>query len=96
MSSKQPYLILVYSDWCMMCLHVLPLWQRLTEDLGPIGITLVTVHYDQELDLAQKLGGKRGSLPHIVFVIDSRITYYNEDQFSIVKVIGNYSVNKPE
>lgn len=80
----------------MMCLHVLPLWQRLTEDLGPIGITLVTVHYDQELDLAQKLGGKRGSLPHIVFVIDSRITYYNEDQFSIVKVIGNYSVNKPE
>nr|CAG4650074.1 EOG090X049L [Sida crystallina] len=86
-SQKQPYLVMVYSEWCMMCLHVLPLWQRLVEELEPIGINLVTVHYDHETDLAQKLGGRRGELPHLVLVMDSRITYFNEDQFSVIKVI---------
>nr|CAG4641606.1 EOG090X049L [Eurycercus lamellatus] len=86
-SQKQPYLIMVYSEWCMMCLHLLPLWQRLAEDLGPIGVTLATVHYDQETELAQKLGGRRGELPHVVLVIDSRVSYYKDEQFSIVKVI---------
>lgn len=73
----------------MACLHISPLWQRLTDDLGPIGINLVTVHYDQETDLAQKLGGRRGELPHVVLVMDSKVIYYKENQFSIVKVIGN-------
>ena len=39
-----------------MCLHLLPMWQRLLEDLNPIGINLATVHYDQEMELANKLG----------------------------------------
>jgi DnaJ family protein C protein 16 len=40
-----------------MCVHVLPMWQRLVEDLNPIGINLATVHFDQETELAHKLGG---------------------------------------
>nr|CAG4643131.1 EOG090X049L [Ilyocryptus agilis] len=86
-SHKQPYLIIVYSEWCMMCLHLMPLWQRLSEDLGPIGITLATVHYDQETELAQKLGGRRGELPLVLSIVESKIVYYKEEQFSIAKVI---------
>ena len=71
-----------------MCLHLLPMWQRLLEDLNPIGINLATVHYDQEMELANKLGGRRGELPHIVLVMDSRISFYKDDEFSTVKVIG--------
>ena len=74
----------------MMCLHVIPLWQRLVEELEPIGISLATVHYDQELELAQKLGGRRGELPHLVLVMDARVTYFNEDQFSVIKIIGKF------
>ena len=74
----------------MSCLHLLPLWQRLVEELAPIGINLATVHYDQEMELAQKLGGRRGELPHVVLAVESRITYYKDDQFSIIKVIGNF------
>lgn len=71
-----------------MCVHVLPMWQRLVEDLNPIGINLATVHFDQETELAHKLGGKRGELPHIVLVMESRISCYKDDEFSTVKVIG--------
>jgi len=86
-SHKQPYLILVYSEWCMMCLQLLPLWQRLAEELVPIGINLATVHYDQEMELAQKLGGRRGELPHVVLIVESKINYYKDEQFSVIKVI---------
>lgn len=71
-----------------MCLHVLPIWQRLVEDLNPIGINLATVHFDQEVELANKLGGRRGELPHVVLVMDSRISHYIEDELSNSKVIG--------
>ena len=87
-SKTQPYLVLIYSEWCVLCLHILPLWQRLVDDLVPIGITLSTVHYDKEMELAQKLGGRRDQLPHVAFIIDSKILHYKDDQFSIVKVIG--------
>lgn len=72
----------------MMCLQLLPLWQRLVEELVPIGINLATVHYDQEMELAQKLGGRRGELPHVVLIVESKINYYKDEQFSIIKVIG--------
>ena len=87
-SKTQPYLVLVYSEWCVLCLHILPLWQRLVDDLIPIGINLATVNYEKEIELAQKLGGRRDQLPHVAFVIDSKILHYKEDQFSIVRVIG--------
>jgi len=72
----------------MMCLQLLPLWQRLAEELVPIGINLATVHYDQEMELAQKLGGRRGELPHVVLIVESKINYYKDEQFSVIKVIG--------
>nr|SVE73486.1 EOG090X049L [Daphnia atkinsoni] len=86
-SQNQAYLILIYSEWCLMCLHVLPMWQRLVEDLTPIGINLATVHFDQEVQLAKKLGGRKGELPHIALVMDSRISYYNDNELSTSKVI---------
>nr|SVE76936.1 EOG090X049L [Daphnia lumholtzi]SVE77533.1 EOG090X049L [Daphnia lumholtzi] len=86
-SHSQPYLILIYSEWCLMCIHVLPIWQRLVEDLNPIGINLATVHFDQEVELASKLGGRRGELPHVALVMDSRISHFTEDELSNSKVI---------
>lgn len=72
----------------MLCLHILPLWQRLVDDLIPIGINLATVNYEKEMELAQKIGGRRDQLPHVAFIIDSKILHYKEDQFSIVRVVG--------
>lgn len=89
-SSTQPYLVLVYSEWCLMCLHLLPMWKRLVDDLNPIGINLATVHYEQEIELAHKLGGRRGELPHIVLVMESQVSYFKEEEFSTAKVIGTY------
>nr|CAG4640775.1 EOG090X049L [Eulimnadia texana] len=86
-SNRQLHIILVYSDWCLTCIHALPLWQRLVEEMEPIGIVLGTVRYDREIALAEKLGARKDQLPHVVLVADSKITYYKEDQFSVIKMI---------
>lgn len=71
-----------------MCLHVMPMWQHLVEDLHPIGINLVTVNYDREVNLAQKLGARRAELPHISLVMESRVSSYKGDEYNTVKIIG--------
>nr|CAG4648169.1 EOG090X0BKI [Moina brachiata] len=86
-SHKQPYLLLVYSDWCIMCHQLIVLWQRLNEDLGPIGVGLSTINHDNEIELATRLGGRRGELPHLVLLMDGKVTHYKEEQFSVAKVI---------
>ena len=43
-SSKQPYLILFYSDWCFTCLRIEPIWSRLVDELEPVGFGVATVH----------------------------------------------------
>ncbi len=64
-----------------VCSCVAHMWQQLVEDLNPIGINLASVHFDQETELAHKLGGKRGELPaHIVLVMESRISCYKDDE----------------
>lgn len=92
LSSRQPYLVFVYSEWCLLCLRLLPVWQQLFEDLMPIGINLVTVHYDQEAELAYKLGAKRGELPNISLVMDSRISVFKSEELTNAKIIGLLSI----
>lgn len=74
-----------------MCHQLITIWQRLNEDLGPIGVGLATINYDSEIELANKLGGSRGELPHLVLVMDGKITQYKDEQFSVVKVIGSFT-----
>ena len=92
-SARQPYLLFVYSEWCLLCINLLPVWQQLVEDLTPIGVNLVTVHFDQETELAYKLGAKRGELPHIVLVMDSRTSVFNNDELTNAKMIGRQNNN---
>ncbi|KAF2355454.1 Thioredoxin domain [Trinorchestia longiramus] len=44
-SCHQPYLILFYSDWCMACSHIEPIWQKLVEELQPINFGIATVSF---------------------------------------------------
>ena len=47
-SSRQPYLILFYSDWCFTCLRIEPIWTRIVEELEPVGFGIATVHTEHE------------------------------------------------
>lgn len=71
-----------------MCHQLIVIWQRLNEDLEPIGVNLATINHDNEIELATKLGGRRGELPHLILVMDSKIAHYKDEQFSVAKVIG--------
>jgi len=84
-SSKQPYLILFYSDWCFTCLRVEPIWQRLSEELEPVGFGVATVHTEHEKELARKISVKE--LPHFVLLLDGQVIHYKDPQFSAVKAL---------
>ena len=43
-SYTKPYVIFVYSDWCYACKRLEPLWQRLVDEIGPMGVGLATVN----------------------------------------------------
>ncbi len=50
-SSRQPYLILFYSDWCFTCLRIEPIWTRIVEELEPVGFGIATVHTEHEKEV---------------------------------------------
>ena len=81
----QPYLLLFYSDWCFTCLRVEPIWQRLSEELEPVGFGVATVHTEHEKELARKISVKE--LPHFVLLLDGQVIHYKDPQFSAVKAI---------
>jgi len=84
-SYKQPYLLLFYSDWCFSCAQVMPIWQKLVEELEPIGFGVATVHTEHEREMARKIGVKE--LPHLVLLTDGKVTHYRESILSVVKVL---------
>ncbi len=84
-SKKQPYLILFYSDWCFSCLRVEPIWARITEELEPVGFGIAAVHTEHERELARKVGAKE--LPHMVMLLDGKVSHYKDPQFSMIKML---------
>lgn len=87
-SSRIPYLILFYSDWCFACLHVEPVWRRVIEELEPIGVGIATVHAENEQMLSRRVGIH--SLPCLILLIDGKPYVYKESLFSVQKVVGKY------
>ena len=84
-SSRQPYLLLFYSDWCFTCLRVEPIWTRLTEELEPVGFGVATIHTEHEKELTRKISVKE--LPHFILLLDGKLIHYKDPQFSAVKAI---------
>lgn len=84
-SMRQPYLILFYSDWCLPCMQLEPLWKRIVEEIEPIGMGVATVHAEHEKLLTKKLGVS--GLPYLVMVMDGRVMHYREPQINVNKVV---------
>lgn len=82
LSKKQPYLILFYSDWCLACAHIEPIWRRLYEELEPINFGMATVHAGHETELARKIGVK--TVPYLIMLLDGHPYHYTEPSLSMV------------
>uniref|UniRef100_A0A224YV69 DnaJ homolog subfamily C member 16 n=1 Tax=Rhipicephalus zambeziensis TaxID=60191 RepID=A0A224YV69_9ACAR len=84
-SNFKPYLILFYGDLCFPCLHVEPIWQRIVQEMEPLGVGFATIHAQHESGLAHKLGV--GSLPYLMGLVEGRAIHYRQDQLSLVNAI---------
>lgn len=84
-SVRQPCLILFYSDWCLPCMQLEPVWKRIMEELEPIGMGIATVHSEHEKLLTKKFS--IGTRPYLVLVIDGKVVHYREPQINLNKVI---------
>ncbi|XP_064461330.1 dnaJ homolog subfamily C member 16-like [Ornithodoros turicata] len=84
-SNYRPYLVLFYGDLCFPCLHVEPVWQRIVQELEPLGVGFATIHAQHEPSLVQKIGVS--SLPYLVAVVDGRVIHYRHEQLSLVNIV---------
>ncbi|KAK4305788.1 hypothetical protein Pmani_022334 [Petrolisthes manimaculis] len=82
LSKKQPYLILFYSDWCIACAQIEPIWRRLCEELEPINFGMATVHAGREVELAKRLGVK--TVPYLIMLLDGHPYHYTQPSVSMV------------
>lgn len=72
--------VVAWSTWCG-CRYELPAWQRLAEELRPIGLDLVTVALDDDVEAVRKWTSRVAHLPAAVDA-DHRVS----DVFGIVNV----------
>ncbi|RWS27457.1 DnaJ-like protein subfamily C member 16 [Leptotrombidium deliense] len=84
-SSKTPYLIMFYGDLCFPCFHAEPVWQKIQQELEPIGVGFATVHTQHESGLSRKIGVN--GLPYIIGVVDGIVRHYKDDQLSLLRII---------
>lgn len=84
-SNSQPYLILFYGDMCSPCLQAEPIWDKLVQQLEPLGMSFATIHAQHESALAHKIGVS--SVPYLIGVIDGRAFHYKDSQLSFIKVV---------
>lgn len=84
-SFVRPVIILFYGDLCLPCFQAEAVWQRIVNDLEPLGVEFATVHSQHESLLAKKLGVS--SLPYIVGVTDGIVKHYKEENLALSKMI---------
>ncbi|CAN7986790.1 unnamed protein product [Ixodes hexagonus] len=84
-SKYKPYFVLFYGDLCFPCLHVEPIWQRIVQEMEPLGVGFATIHAQHEAPLAQRIGV--GGLPYLVALVEGRPIHYPHDQLSLVNAV---------
>ncbi|KAM7310143.1 dnaJ homolog subfamily C member 16 [Ixodes scapularis] len=84
-SNYKPYFVLFYGDLCFPCLHVEPIWQRIVQEMEPLGVGFATIHAQHEAPLAQRIGV--GGLPYLVALVEGRPIHYRQDQLSLVNAV---------
>lgn len=83
-----PLLILGYSDFCMPCQRIRPLWSQLVEELTPLGVSVVSANLEHDGALRDEL--RVFHVPCIVMVVDGRVSHYSRSTFthnSIIEVL---------
>ncbi|RWS13866.1 DnaJ-like protein subfamily C member 16, partial [Dinothrombium tinctorium] len=84
-SQSQPFIILFYGDLCFPCFHAEPVWQKIYQELEPLGVGFATIHSQHESGLARKIGVN--SLPYIIGIVDGVVRHYKDDQLSLLRMI---------
>ena len=84
-SFTRPHLILFYGDLCLPCFHAEPVWQKIMNDLEPLGVQFNIIHSQHESSLARRIGVT--SLPYVIGVADGIVKHYKDNQLNLVKGI---------
>jgi len=61
------------------------LWQKIVNDLEPLGVGFATIHSQHESQLARKLGVQ--TLPYILSLVEGQTRPYKESSISLSKIV---------
>ncbi|OON18974.1 DnaJ domain protein [Opisthorchis viverrini] len=80
-----PLLILGYSDFCIPCQRLRPLWSQLADELTPLGAAVAAVNLERDGALRDEL--RVLHVPSITIVVDGQINYYSQSGFAHGQII---------
>ncbi|GAA52774.1 DnaJ homolog subfamily C member 16 [Clonorchis sinensis] len=80
-----PLLILGYSDFCIPCQRLRPLWSQLADELTPLGAAVAAVNLERDGALRDEL--RVLHVPSVTIVVDGQINYYSQSGFAHGQII---------
>ncbi|CAH8585120.1 unnamed protein product [Dicrocoelium dendriticum] len=84
-SRSVPLLILGYSDFCIPCQRIWPLWSQLADELTAVGVSVAATNLERDGSLRDEL--RVFHVPSIVMVIDGRVSHYSRSVFTHSSII---------
>ncbi|KAL5287390.1 dnajc16 family protein [Megaselia abdita] len=84
-SKNNPYLIIIYSNFCFKCSTLVSVIKKLQGILDPLGIRFASINAAHEPQLMRKIGVN--SVPSLILVIDQNYYIYREPSFKGQHVI---------
>lgn len=89
-STSVPFIIIVYSNFCLKCSSLIPIIHKLQEILDPLGIRFSSVNAAYEPKLMRLFGVR--DIPSILLSVDKKTYIYREPSFKGQKIIGDYRI----
>ncbi|TGZ55485.1 hypothetical protein CRM22_010395 [Opisthorchis felineus] len=80
-----PLLILGYSDFCIPCQRLRPLWSQLADELTPLGAAVAAVNLERDGGLRDEL--RVLHVPSVTIVVDGQINYCSQSGFAHGQII---------
>ncbi|KAF7259557.1 hypothetical protein EG68_02684 [Paragonimus skrjabini miyazakii] len=83
-----PLLILGYSDFCIPCQRLRPLWSQLADELTPLGVSVAAINLERDASMRDEL--RVHHVPSITMVIDGRLSYHTHTGFAHSQIIDGF------
>lgn len=84
-STRRPFLIFFYTDFCPSCFKIEPIWIKITNELAKYNVGSAAINVHMEPRLSRELDVS--SIPHIACLLDGHLHHYYQHEISLASFV---------